>query len=223
MANSLCFTPLTSLNPPNKPGLVVGNSTARKLIWMNGITQNCKNTKFQSFEAKTHLFVCINLTRDVIAVTAELGIRSISLLLQATDSNQSTKQNSIVCAKCEGNGAILCPQCEGNGVNSVDHFNGRFKAGGLCWLCSWNTETRTLPSLDTCVVKLWSCACSLSSERVKNLPIRLKDFASVESMREEINEVVAFLQNPKAFQEMGAHAPRLYVFIYTLGSNGVMK
>ncbi|GMQ07035.1 hypothetical protein CsSME_00051397 [Camellia sinensis var. sinensis] len=32
-------------------------------------------------------------------------------------------------------GAILCPQCEGNGVNSVDHFNGRFKAGGLCWLC----------------------------------------------------------------------------------------
>ncbi|GMQ07033.1 hypothetical protein CsSME_00051397 [Camellia sinensis var. sinensis] len=66
MANSLCFTPLTSLNPPNKPGLVVGNSTARKLIWMNGTTQNCKNTKFQSFEAKV---------RDVIAVTAELGIR----------------------------------------------------------------------------------------------------------------------------------------------------
>ncbi|KAL7189732.1 hypothetical protein ACSBR1_039386 [Camellia fascicularis] len=44
-------------------------------------------------------------------------------------------------------------------------------------------------------------------KRVKNPPIRLKDFASVESMREEINEVVAFLQNPKAFQEMGAHAP----------------
>ncbi|GMQ07031.1 hypothetical protein CsSME_00051397 [Camellia sinensis var. sinensis] len=110
MANSLCFTPLTSLNPPNKPGLVVGNSTARKLIWMNGTTQNCKNTKFQSFEAK------------------------------ATDSNQSTKPNSIVCAKCEGNGAILCPQCEGNGVNSVDHFNGRFKAGGLCWLCRGKKE-----------------------------------------------------------------------------------
>lgn len=46
-------------------------------------------------------------------------------------------------------------------------------------------------------------------QRVKNPPIPLKDFASVESMREEINEVVAFLQNPRAFQEMGARAPRV--------------
>ncbi|KAJ4968871.1 hypothetical protein NE237_015572 [Protea cynaroides] len=45
-------------------------------------------------------------------------------------------------------------------------------------------------------------------KRVKNPPIRLKDFASVDSMKEEINEVVAFLQNPTAFQEMGARAPR---------------
>ncbi|KAA8533356.1 hypothetical protein F0562_033111 [Nyssa sinensis] len=45
-------------------------------------------------------------------------------------------------------------------------------------------------------------------KRVKNPPIPLKDFASVESMREEINEVVAFLRNPSAFQEMGARAPR---------------
>ncbi|KAG9445869.1 hypothetical protein H6P81_011997 [Aristolochia fimbriata] len=45
-------------------------------------------------------------------------------------------------------------------------------------------------------------------KRVKNPPIRLKDFASVDSMREEINEVVAFLQNPGAFREMGARAPR---------------
>ncbi|KAH0719579.1 hypothetical protein KY285_015610 [Solanum tuberosum] len=45
-------------------------------------------------------------------------------------------------------------------------------------------------------------------KRVKNPPISLKDFASIESMKEEINEVVAFLQNPRAFQEMGARAPR---------------
>ncbi|XP_077215991.1 ftsH extracellular protease family [Tasmannia lanceolata] len=45
-------------------------------------------------------------------------------------------------------------------------------------------------------------------KRVKNPPIRLKEFASVESMREEINEIVAFLQNPSAFREMGARAPR---------------
>lgn len=46
-------------------------------------------------------------------------------------------------------------------------------------------------------------------QRVKNPPIPLKDFASIDSMREEINEVVAFLQNPRAFQEMGARAPRV--------------
>ncbi|CAJ1976266.1 unnamed protein product [Sphenostylis stenocarpa] len=45
-------------------------------------------------------------------------------------------------------------------------------------------------------------------KRVKKPPIPLKNFASVESMKEEINEVVAFLQNPRAFQEMGARAPR---------------
>ncbi|KAJ1409365.1 P-loop containing nucleoside triphosphate hydrolase [Sesbania bispinosa] len=45
-------------------------------------------------------------------------------------------------------------------------------------------------------------------KRVKKPPIPLKNFASIESMKEEINEVVAFLQNPRAFQEMGARAPR---------------
>lgn len=49
--------------------------------------------------------------------------------------------------------------------------------------------------------------CNL--QRVKNPPIPLKDFSSVESMKEEIYEVVAFLQNPLAFQEMGARAPRV--------------
>ncbi|CAK7337387.1 unnamed protein product [Dovyalis caffra] len=55
-------------------------------------------------------------------------------------SNKSTKPNSIVCANCDGNGAVLCSQCKGAGVNSVDHFNGQFKAGGLCWLCRGKRE-----------------------------------------------------------------------------------
>ncbi|KAA8523019.1 hypothetical protein F0562_009442 [Nyssa sinensis] len=111
MANSLCFTPLSSFSPPNKPGLIIGNPTAPKVLWVNHITQNCKNAKFQSVEAK------------------------------ATNSNQSTKPNSIVCANCDGNGAVLCSQCKGSGVNSVDHFNGQFKAGGLCWLCRGKKDT----------------------------------------------------------------------------------
>ncbi|XP_078439024.1 ftsH extracellular protease family [Wolffia australiana] len=45
-------------------------------------------------------------------------------------------------------------------------------------------------------------------KRVKNPPIRLDEFSSIDSMREEINEIVAFLRNPAAFQEMGARAPR---------------
>lgn len=45
-------------------------------------------------------------------------------------------------------------------------------------------------------------------KRVKNPPIRLDDFASVDSMREEINDIVTCLQNPTAFKEKGARAPR---------------
>lgn len=45
-------------------------------------------------------------------------------------------------------------------------------------------------------------------KRVKKPPIPLNNFSSIDSMKEEISEVVAFLQNPRAFQEMGARAPR---------------
>ncbi|KAA3476920.1 chaperone protein DnaJ-like [Gossypium australe] len=61
-------------------------------------------------------------------------------VLVAAEKNQSTKPTSIVCADCEGNGAKQCSQCKGTGVNSVDHFNGQFKAGGLCWLCRGKRE-----------------------------------------------------------------------------------
>ncbi|KAI3443724.1 hypothetical protein Pfo_000389 [Paulownia fortunei] len=60
--------------------------------------------------------------------------------LKATDNKSSTKPNSILCVDCEGNGAKRCSQCEGNGVDSMDHFNGQFKAGALCWLCRGKKE-----------------------------------------------------------------------------------
>lgn len=43
--------------------------------------------------------------------------------------------SSILCKACDGNGAVVCSQCEGEGVNKEDHFGGRFKTGGTCWLC----------------------------------------------------------------------------------------
>ncbi|KAI3771655.1 hypothetical protein L6452_02821 [Arctium lappa] len=109
MTNSLCFAPLSSFKPPSKPGLIGGNPTSSKVIWVTN--QNLKFQRFQGLEAK------------------------------ATDGTKSdTKTNSIVCADCDGNGAIQCTQCKGNGVNSQDHFNGQFKAGGLCWLCRGKRE-----------------------------------------------------------------------------------
>ncbi|KAH7849696.1 hypothetical protein Vadar_021599 [Vaccinium darrowii] len=106
MANSFCSTPLTSIKVPSKPGIFVGNSATRKVIWINDTTRNFKRVKLQSFEAK------------------------------ATDSGKSPpKVNSIVCVDCDGNGALLCPECQGAGINPEDKRNGMFKAGGLCWLC----------------------------------------------------------------------------------------
>ena len=43
-------------------------------------------------------------------------------------------------------GAVQCAQCQGTGVNSEDHFNGRFKAGGLCWLCRY--AQKALPAFN---------------------------------------------------------------------------
>ncbi|KAJ7956695.1 Heat shock protein DnaJ, cysteine-rich domain containing protein [Quillaja saponaria] len=105
MAQSLGFSPVCSLKTSNKPGIAIGNSVSGKVFRINEAFLNSKAQKFQTLEVK------------------------------ATNNNQSTKPKSIVCSDCDGNGAVSCSQCKGTGVNSVDHFNGQFKAGGLCWLC----------------------------------------------------------------------------------------
>ncbi|KAL9440432.1 hypothetical protein AB3S75_019150 [Citrus x aurantiifolia] len=106
MSNSLCFAPVSSLKSSNRPGIAIESSVARKVIWVNEVFHSSRTVKIRSLKVK------------------------------ATDSNQSsTKTNSIICPDCDGNGAVQCSQCKGTGVNSVDHFNGQFKAGGLCWLC----------------------------------------------------------------------------------------
>ncbi|XP_058781016.1 protein BUNDLE SHEATH DEFECTIVE 2, chloroplastic-like [Vicia villosa] len=68
------------------------------------------------------------------------------IITKATNGNgvggnqQNTKPNSVICADCDGNGAVVCSQCKGDGVNSVDFFNGLFKAGASCWLCGGRKE-----------------------------------------------------------------------------------
>ncbi|XP_028190478.1 uncharacterized protein LOC114376513 isoform X2 [Glycine soja] len=105
MSYTLCFAPICSLKSPNRPGTITGNSVTQKAFGMNKVCQNSKVPSFQSLKA----------TED--------------------KTTQSKTIRSIVCSDCDGNGAKSCTQCKGTGVNSVDHFNGQFKAGGLCWLC----------------------------------------------------------------------------------------
>ncbi|KAG5113246.1 hypothetical protein AAZX31_13G151500 [Glycine max] len=107
MSYTLCFAPICSLKSTNRPGTIAGNSVTQKAFGMNEVCQNSKVPSFQSLKVKA--------TED--------------------KTTQSKTIRSIVCSDCDGNGAKSCTQCKGTGVNSVDHFNGQFKAGGLCWLC----------------------------------------------------------------------------------------
>ncbi|KAL4564000.1 hypothetical protein LXL04_028049 [Taraxacum kok-saghyz] len=125
MSSALCSIPLYSFNSPGKTRLIGGNSNAPKVILINNLTnQNSKSERFQTLEVKSFY-------RDI-------GCQCDT---QAADNTKSTtKVSSILCGDCEGNGCIQCRQCKGNGVNLEDHFGGRFKAGGLCWLCRGKKE-----------------------------------------------------------------------------------
>ncbi|KAL8037573.1 hypothetical protein ABFX02_11G047400 [Erythranthe guttata] len=108
MAFSLHFSPptATTFNTIYKPGFISHQYNTIRAA-ANWIKDNTYNFKGAAFEP-----------------------------LKATGNKPSTKPNSILCADCDGNGAKKCSQCEGNGVNLVDHFNGEFKAGAKCWICS---------------------------------------------------------------------------------------
>ncbi|KAH6757815.1 DnaJ/Hsp40 cysteine-rich domain superfamily protein [Perilla frutescens var. hirtella] len=110
MALSLCSSPRMSLNTSGKPGLISDRYTSRRANWITDATYSSKNEAFES------------------------------LKVNATENKSSAKVNSILCTDCEGNGAKKCGQCLGTGINSVDHFNGQFKAGASCWLCRGKKE-----------------------------------------------------------------------------------
>ncbi|CAM8940112.1 hypothetical protein QQ045_001657 [Rhodiola kirilowii] len=107
MANSVCASTFCTLSSSSKPGLFSGAANGRKVFRMNEMKKGSGVERFHTLEVKA---------------TPDSGGKTV-------------KPRSIVCSNCEGNGAVACSQCKGNGVNSVDHFNGQFKAGGLCWLC----------------------------------------------------------------------------------------
>ncbi|KDP32402.1 hypothetical protein JCGZ_13327 [Jatropha curcas] len=85
MVNTLCFTPVCSLVSPNKPGVILGDSVAGKVLRVGKIFQSSKSSKFQSLEAK------------------------------AAGGNKGTKPNSIVCADCDGNDLLMLIPVKGRG------------------------------------------------------------------------------------------------------------
>ncbi|CAA0833220.1 DnaJ/Hsp40 cysteine-rich domain superfamily protein [Striga hermonthica] len=111
MASSLCFAPLISSNVVvNRPGLISHKLSCGRANWITDASCSSRNAPFEA------------------------------LKVNATSNKPSTKPNSIRCAECDGDGAKKCTQCEGSGINSVDHFNGQFKAGNMCWLCRGKKE-----------------------------------------------------------------------------------
>jgi hypothetical protein len=57
-----------------------------------------------------------------------------------------------------------------------------------------------MPSYCLTLINIFCAFWVVNLQRVKNQPMRLEDFASIYSMREEINDIVTCLQNPTAFQ-----------------------
>ncbi|GAB2300340.1 hypothetical protein Dimus_034378 [Dionaea muscipula] len=110
MANSICFAPLVSYTPPNRPGVAIGNAFNLRVITTNKAVPTC-GTAFPTLKLQA------------------TGSNEIA-----------KSSGSIICSDCEGNGTVSCSQCKGTGVNSQDHFNGQFKAGALCWLCRGKRE-----------------------------------------------------------------------------------
>uniref|UniRef100_A0A7N0TDT5 BSD2 cysteine rich domain-containing protein n=1 Tax=Kalanchoe fedtschenkoi TaxID=63787 RepID=A0A7N0TDT5_KALFE len=112
MASSICAATFCTLSSSDRPGLLSGAASGRKVVRLNELHRGSGVDRFQSLEVKA---------------TPDSGGKTV-------------KPRTLVCPNCEGNGAVACSQCKGAGVNSVDHFNGQFKAGGLCWLCRGKKE-----------------------------------------------------------------------------------
>ncbi|RDX70121.1 hypothetical protein CR513_50674, partial [Mucuna pruriens] len=110
MVLALCLSSPRTTPAPECLGVGIESHTNSKHVGVNYVFQGPLTTKY----------------RFVIA--------------KAAKGNQNTKPNSVICADCDGNGAVLCSQCKGSGVNSVDVFNGQFKAGDSCWLCGGRKE-----------------------------------------------------------------------------------
>ncbi|KAK6941647.1 hypothetical protein RJ641_027024 [Dillenia turbinata] len=162
MSNSLCFIPITSFTAQNKPGILIGKSAARNAIRIKDGVHNSRTLRLQVKAAdnnpspKSSSIICPDcdgngkqhngysscftiLVYVVIVLSLDFAT-NLSYPLSTEHPVRRPPAHSVLCTFTKLTGAIQCSECKGSGVNSIDHFNGQFKAGGLCWLCRGKRE-----------------------------------------------------------------------------------
>ncbi|GAB2216067.1 hypothetical protein Droror1_Dr00023834 [Drosera rotundifolia] len=112
MASTISLATLASHTTPNKPGVAIGTG------FIPGVIS----------------------TKKTVSISGNFRFRSLEVKATESDQTAKPKVSSLICPDCEGNGIKQCHQCEGSGINSKDHFDGRFKAGAMCWLCRAKRE-----------------------------------------------------------------------------------
>lgn len=103
------------------------------------LNENLLSTKYKE---KLEELACGNAASKWIYQNAPSSHVRWRILLQVARIHISNKCINILTADInlffiKLPGAKVCTQCEGGGVNTQDHYNGQFKAGGLCWLCRY--------------------------------------------------------------------------------------
>ncbi|GLJ31729.1 hypothetical protein SUGI_0638080 [Cryptomeria japonica] len=106
-----------------------------KKNWSKNIFSSRKNVGILLYIRWEALYSYFKFSHSIEPKTREQPRKRLLGKTKVAESTPPTK-GSILCNNCDGNGMVQCSQCDGNGVNSIDHFNGRFKAGEICWLCS---------------------------------------------------------------------------------------
>ena len=59
------------------------------------------------------------------------------------------------------------------------------------------------------MLTLYSSLCLFYVQRIKKPELRLQDFAGLDMVKDEINEIITFLRDPSIFKDMGARPPRV--------------
>ncbi|KAG6413840.1 hypothetical protein SASPL_126555 [Salvia splendens] len=132
MALSLCSSTRMSFNTTPKTGTSLSLSLFVLLLFYRYQFASLISDRFTSGR--------VNWITDATNTSNNASFQPLKATPEDDKKTAPAKVASILCQDCEGNGAKQCGQCKGTGINSVDHFNGQYKAGASCWLCRGKRE-----------------------------------------------------------------------------------